>query len=284
MVSPIVQLAVSTAIFSAPLVLGGLGALASERSGVINIGIEGKMLFAAWAAAFGGLVSGNPVVGLVCAVLAATVVSQAHWALTQLFGIDHVISGMGLNAVAAGATSLLSKTLLAPYAGAKAAALPLPFFWVAAVLAALGAAFVLHRTRGGLHLLAVGHDPDKARQAGLRPVAVRFKALLFTGLLAGLAGALLISNARGFTDNMTSGRGYIALAALILGGWRPWPTFAACLLFGFADALQLQFQGTPLWGASIPVEAWQCLPYVATVVALAAKWGGTKAPAGLGRP
>lgn len=283
MASPVIQLAISTAIFSAPLVLGGLGALSSERSGVINIGIEGKMLFAAWAAAFGGLVSGNPVVGLVCAILAATVISQAHWALTQAFRIDHVISGMGLNAVAAGATSMLSKTVLAKYAGEKAAALPLPFFWVAAVLATAGCAYVLGQTRGGLRLSAVGHDPDKARQAGLKPVWVRFRALLTTGLLAGLAGALLISNARGFTDNMTSGRGYIALAAVILGGWRPWPTLAACLLFGFSDALQLQLQGTPLWGAAIPTEAWQCLPYVATLVALAAKWGGTKAPAGLGR-
>ncbi len=283
MASPILQLATSTAIFSAPLVLGGLGAMMSERSGVINIGIEGKMLFAAWAAAFAGAATGNPLLGLVAAVVAATVVSQAHWSMTQIFRIDHVISGMGLNAVAAGATSLLNHSLLAKYAGIKAAALPLPFFWVASVVAAAGAAFVLARTRGGLRLSAVGFDPDKARQVGLRPEAIRFKALLATGLLAGLAGSLLVSNAGGFTDNMTSGRGYIALAAVILGGWRPWPTLAACLLFGFADAAQLQLQGTDFFGAAIPPEAWQCLPYVATLLALVAKLGGTQAPAGLGR-
>ncbi|MBS1709946.1 MAG: ABC transporter permease [Armatimonadetes bacterium] len=283
MASPALQLLTSTAIFSAPLVLGGLGALTSERSGVINIGIEGKMLFAAWAAALGGWASGNPIVGLLAAVLAATVISQAHWALTQAFRIDHVISGMGLNAIAAGATSMLNKSVLSRFAGTRAAALPLPFFWVGAVLATVAVAYVLNQTRGGLRLSAVGHDPEKARQVGLKPVAVRFRALLATGLLAGLAGSLLVSNAGGFTDNMTSGRGYIALAAVILGGWRPWPTLAACVLFGFADALQLQLQGTGLWGAALPPEAWQCLPYVATLVALMAKWGGTKAPAGLGR-
>jgi len=133
-------------------------------------------------------------------------------------------------------------------------------------------------------LFAVGNDPDKSRQMGIQPRKVRIQALLGTGILTGLAGALIVTNAGSFSDGMTSGRGYIALAALILGGWRPWPTLIAAVLFGLFDSLQLQLQGQPMFGQAIPGEFWQALPYIVTLIALAGAAGRSRAPAGLGKP
>ena len=119
---------------------------------------------------------------------------------------------------------------------------------------------------------------------GLRPAHIRYMALVWTGLFCGFAGALLASNAGSFVDNMTSGRGYIALAALILGGWRPIPALGACLMFGFFDALQLQLQGQPLFGQTLPPELYQSLPDLVTLLALAGFFGKNRAPSGLGKP
>ncbi|HXH59986.1 MAG TPA: hypothetical protein VNI20_01365, partial [Fimbriimonadaceae bacterium] len=145
-------------------------------------------------------------------------------------------------------------------------------------------AFYLRHTRGGLRLFAVGNDPEKSRQMGLNPVRIRYVALIGTGVLAGLSGTLILSNAQSFTDGITAGRGFIALAALILGGWKPWPTLGACLLFGLFSALQLQLQGSVVFGFVIPSEAWAALPYLVTIVALAGFLGRSKAPSGLGIP
>ncbi len=128
-------------------------------------------------------------------------------------------------------------------------------------------------------MVAVGADPDKARLMGLRPGRIRLIALLATGVFTGLAGALLVSDAAIYTNNITAGRGYIALAALIVGGWRPLPAFAVCLALGFFSSLQLRFQGS-----YIPSQAWAALPYVLTIVALAGFLGKNRTPAGLGKP
>jgi simple sugar transport system permease protein len=132
--------------------------------------------------------------------------------------------------------------------------------------------------------MAVGSDPDKARLMGLQPSNVRLWGLLATGLFTGIAGVELVAYTGVFTDNMTSGRGYIALAALIIGGWRPIPAFIACVVFGFFSALRLQLQGTPLFGAELPPQIWASLPYLVTIVALAGLLGKNRTPAGLGRP
>jgi simple sugar transport system permease protein len=141
----------------------------------------------------------------------------------------------------------------------------------------------VRKTRGGLWLLAVGSDPDKARLVGISPLRVRAFGLLATGVFTGLGGAALLSYTGVFTDNMTAGKGYIALAALVLSGWRPLPALLACVGFGFFSALQLELEGNPHLPA-IPNEAWAALPYVVTVIALAGFLGRNRTPAGLGKP
>jgi ABC-type uncharacterized transport system permease subunit len=268
---------------SAPLVLAALGGLLSERSGVINIALEGVMLTAACVTAVVGVTTGSAVAGLGAGVGAAVVVSLLHAVLTQVYRIDHIVSGMALNVLAIGGTNFLAESM-GDVSSEKVPVFPNPLYWTVALLATVAIALYIAKTRGGLRLLAVGNDPDKSRQMGVDPVKVRYLALAGTGVLAGLGGVLIVSNAQSFSDNMVAGRGFIALAALILGGWRPWPTLAACLLFGAFFALQLQLKGTPILGADIPTEAWTALPYVVTIIALAGFLGRSKAPSGLGKP
>ena len=274
----------STVTLGAPLVLAALGGLVSERSGVMNIGLEGAMLSAACAVSFAGLQTHNPVFGLLLGLAVGVTAMLIHAVLTQAFAIDQVISGMAINALAAGGTSLVNKTFTIPSASVSAPYLPVKLYWAIAALAVAGLTVYFAWTRGGLQLLAVGNDPEKSRMNGIDPVKVRYLALIACGLLCGFAGALIASNAGSFTDNMTAGRGYIALAALIIGGWRPVPTLVACLVFGLIEAVQLHLQGTRLAGASVPTEFWTALPYLVTLIALAGLLGKKRVPAGLGKP
>jgi general nucleoside transport system permease protein len=202
--------------------------------------------------------------------------------MTQTYRIDHIISGMAINAIAFGASNFLDRKFLSAASGAVPV-LPVSLYYAAAFALPVALGLYLAKTRGGLRLLAVGQDPDKSRQMGLSPIGVRFGGLLATGVFCGLAGALVVSQATRFVDNMTSGRGFIALAALILGAWRPIPAALACFAFGAFQALQIQLQGTELMGARIPPEVWQSLPYAVTVVALAGLLGRSRAPSGLGK-
>jgi general nucleoside transport system permease protein len=272
----------STLTLSAPLILAAMGGLTSERGGVINIALEGKMLGAAVVTALVAVQSDNAVLGLGAGIVAATVLSLLHWLMTQTYRIDHIISGMAINAIAFGASNFLDRKFLSAASGAVPV-LPVSLYYAAAFALPVALGLYLAKTRGGLRLLAVGQDPDKSRQMGLSPIGVRFGGLLATGVFCGLAGALVVSQATRFVDNMTSGRGFIALAALILGAWRPIPAALACFAFGAFQALQIQLQGTELMGARIPPEVWQSLPYAVTVVALAGLLGRSRAPSGLGK-
>ena len=272
----------STLAFSAPLVLAALGGLCSERSGVINIALEGTMLTSACTTAIVGVATESAWIGLSAGVASAVLISLLHALLTQAFTIDHIVSGMAINALAIGGTNF-ALNALPDISSEQTASFAVQMYWSLALLAALWLAFYLRRTRGGLRLLAVGNDPDKSRQLGLNPVKVRYLALTGTGVLAGLAGSLIVGHAGSFSDGMTSGRGYIALAALILGGWNPWRTLGACVLFGAFEALQIQLQGTTLMGAEVPSEVWNALPYFVTIIALAGFLGHNRAPAGLGK-
>jgi simple sugar transport system permease protein len=273
-----------TLILAAPLVLAALGGYTSERSGVINIGLEGMMLGAACASAAFGFAFGAPA-GLAAALLVATALSLLHWLATQHYRIDHVISGIAINALAAGGTGFAWEKFSDDRdLSGKAPSVPMPLLLaLTLVLPPLIALFVA-RTRGGLRLVAVGSDPDKARMAGVEPLNVRLIALIATGILTGLAGASLVADTGIFTENMTAGRGYIALAALILAGWRPVPALAACLAFGFLSALRLQLEGTRPLGLELPSQVWAMLPYLATIVAMAGFLGRSRTPAGLGKP
>lgn len=209
--------------------------------------------------------------------------SLLHGLFTQAYNIDHIVSGMAINVLAIGGTNFLAKSL-SSISQERAPVFPNWLYWSLALVSTAYLGFYLRRTRGGLHLSAVGNDPEKSRQMGLNPIKVRYLALTATGVLAGLSGVLILSNAQSFSDQMTAGRGFIALAALILGGWRPWHALAACVMFGLFSALQLQMQGTQIIGADIPADAWKALPYVVTIIALAGLLGRHRAPAGLGKP
>jgi len=267
---------------AAPLALAAMGGLASERGGVINIALEGNMLIAAVSTALVAAATHNPWLGLAGGIFAATCLSWAHWLLTQRFLMDHIVSGMALNVFAMGAANFLSKQYTNPSAG-ELPVLNLNLYFTLAILLPFAAMLYLKHARGGLRLIAVGSDPAKSRQMGIFPDRVRFLGLSATGVCCGLSGALIVSNARYFTDNMTAGRGYIALAALILGSWRPIPALLACLVFGLFQVLQFQFQGSQLLGVAVPREVWFSLPYLITIVALAGFLGKSKVPSGLGR-
>jgi simple sugar transport system permease protein len=281
--SDALQLLLATVELSAPLVLAALGGLLSERSGVINIALEGIMLTAACIAAVVGVATGSAVYGLGAGVGSGIAMGLLHAVLTQGFSIDHIVSGMAVNVLAIGGTNFLSKAA-AQHSSEKVPIFSVWTYYALALVAALWIAYYVRRTRGGLRLVAVGNDPDKSRQMGLDPVKVRYVALVGTGVLAGLSGVLIVSNAQSFSDNMVAGRGFIALAALILGGWRALPALGACLLFGLFTAVQLRMQGTQFFGADIPTDAWKALPYLVTIVALAGFLGRSRPPAGLGKP
>lgn len=281
--APIVLWFMGTMTLAAPLVLAALGGLISERSGVVNISLEGCMLGAACASAIVGVATQSAVLGLCAGVVASILLSTVHGLLTQAYSIDHIVSGMAINVFAFGATNFAARASVGSLSE-KAPTLPVQVFWTTALASVVLVSFALVKTRFGLRLRAVGGDPESSRLAGISVLRVRTMALLATGACAGLSGALIMTNAQGFSDGMTAGRGFIALAALILGGWRPWATFAACLLFGAVSALQFQFQGTRFLGSEVPREVWTALPYVVTLCALAGLLGRNRAPSGLGKP
>lgn len=306
----------STIRLAVPLVLAALAGLYSERAGVIDIGLEGKMLTAAFAAAATAALTGSAWLGLFAALAASAFLSAVHGFACIAQRGNQVVSGMAINTIALGLTAVLASAwfglggrtpnldgaarfseITLPLAGSLAG-VPLigPVYvdlvsghnllvYLAFALVPL-TAWVVYRTRFGLRLRAVGENPAAVDTAGISVPALRYRAVLVTGLLCGIAGAYL-STAQGaaFQENMTAGKGYLALAALILGKWRPWPTLAACLLFAAADALQARLQGVPIPGIGIvPVQLIEALPYIVTVVLLAGFVGRANPPKALGLP
>ena len=230
MLNAVVVLLLNALPLAAPLILAAIAGLFSERSGVIDIALEGKMFTAACVGALTAGTSHSAAIGLAGGVAAAIVLSVLHWLFTQSYRIDHVVSGMALNAMALGATNFINTKFLStaaeipqvpklPVHLAGAFAYVSVYVMLAILVPFVATAFIA-RTRGGLRLLAVGNAPGKARLAGIEPVRIRLWAALINGGLTGVAGVLIVDNAGAFTDNMTAGRGYIALAALIIGGWR----------------------------------------------------------------
>ena len=190
---------------------------------------------------------------------------------------------MAINLLASGGTGFFEASGYARNSLTESQRLPLPFYYAIALISPILFFLMASKTRFGLRHKSVGSDPDKARLLGINPQRVRFAALILTGVFAGLAGSLLVAETSTFTKDMTAGRGYIALAALILGGWRPIPAALSCLLFGLATAVQIQFSGKPLFGIEIPSEIWKMLPYIVTLLALAGLLGRNRTPAGLGK-
>ena len=312
----IVLLVDSTLRVAAPLVLAALGGLFAERSGVVDIGLEGKMLGAAFAAAAAASVTGSAWLGLATALGVSVMLALLHGYACITHAGNQVVSGMALNIVVAGLTVVVGNAWFqrggqTPQLAGDARFTPidLPFavtlentpvigalyseiisghnilVYMAAAAVPL-AGWILYRTRFGLRLRAVGENPAAVDTAGISVSGLRYQALIIGGLLCGLSGAYLsIAHNAAFIRDMSAGKGYLALAALIFGKWRPVPTLIACLLFAFADAIQVRLQGKalPLVGV-IPVQFIQVLPYVLTVLLLAGFVGRAVAPKAIGIP
>ena len=288
----------STLRVSTPLILCALAGLLAERSGVIDLGLEGKMLFAAFAAGAAGYASGSTVVALLAACGVSLLLAWLHGFACVNHGGDQVVSGMALNIIAAGLTVVLGVAWFAqggqtPPVQDEVRMKPLGegvlamdlLVWATFVLVAM-VWWLIYRTRFGLRLRAVGENPRMVEAAGVSVMRLRYAALTLNGVLCGLAGSyLVLAQNAAFGPNMTAGRGYMALAAMIFGQWRPLPAMGACLLFGFLDTVAVRLQGVKLpHVGEIPVQAIQALPYVLTVMLLAGFIGRNVAPQALGRP
>lgn len=284
-----VALLLSTLRLATPLLLAALGGLFSERAGVINIALEGLMLAGAFTAAAVTWWAGSPLVGLIAAVLAGAAIAGIHAVACIRYRADQVVSGTAINILMTGVPALLSGAFFLSSGSTPQVPqenlIPLTPIVIAIVLVPL-TYYVLYYTPFGLRVRAVGENPEAADAAGVSVNRLRYAAVLISGALAGIGGAYLsIGQSSLFTRNMSAGRGFIALAALIFGKWRPVQTMLACLLFGFTEALAIQLQGVPLLGGKeIPNQFIQIIPYVLTVVVLAGFIGTSRAPRALGLP
>ncbi len=306
----------STLRVSTPLILCALAGTLSERAGVIDLGLEGKMLLSAFAAGAVGAVSASLPLALLAALAVGLALSMLHGYACVSHPGDQVVLGMAITMTAVGLSIVLGiawfkiggQTPPLPdtvrlsiwFADAGQALQALP--WVGAVLGLgllghypivyLALALVpalwwlLYRSRYGLRLRAAGENPAMVDAAGLSVAGLRYSALALNGLLSGLAGAyLVLAQNPSFVPHMTAGRGYMALAAMIFGKWHPVGALWACLLFGFLDAAAIRLQGVVVPGiGAVPVQAIQALPYLLTVVLLAGFMGRSRAPAALGMP
>ena len=306
----------STLRLSAPLILAALAGLFSERSGIIDIGLEGKMLGAAFAAAATAALTGSPWAGMAAGIAASVLLALVHGHACITHRGNQVVSGVALNILVSGLSAVLGVAWFAqggrtPQLSGEARFLPLEWPGAGALrevpglgalygellsghnlivyiafLAVPVAAFVLYRTRFGLRLRAAGENPESVDTAGISVPGLRYRAVICTGVLCGLAGTYLsLAQSAGFVRDMTAGKGFIALAALIFGKWRPVPAMFACLLFGFLEAVAIRLQGADVPGiGEVPVQFVQALPYVLTVVLLAGFIGRAIPPRALGVP
>ncbi|MDJ1157603.1 ABC transporter permease [Chelatococcus sp. SYSU_G07232] len=312
----LLTIADSTVRLSIPLLCACLAGLWSERSGVVDIGLEGKMLAAAFAAGAAAHASSSAVLGLLAAIAVSMAFALVHGFAAISQRGNQIVSGVAINMLAAGLSAIIGNAwygqggrtppvdgaarfgeLVLPGAERLAAAPVLGPFYAEVVsghsllvylaLAAVPVTwFVLARTRFGLRLRAVGENPAAVDTAGISVAALRYAAVTICGALCGLGGAYLaIAQSAGFLPLMTAGKGFIALAALIFAKWRAWPALGACLLFGLLDAVAIRLQGVVVPGiGQVPVQAIQALPYVMTVVLLAGFIGRAVPPRASGIP
>lgn len=300
-----------------PLILCAMAGIFSERAGIIDISLEGKMLMGAFGAATVAAVTGSPVLGLGAAMLISVVLSLLHGFACITHKGNQVISGLAINILASGLTVTLGIAFFArggqtPLLSGdqRFGAIHLPFAdWLGAHIPLIGTVYkeilsghnilvwlalllvvatyaILFKTSFGLRLRAVGEKPEAIDSAGLSVSKLRFQAVIIAGLLTGLAGAYLsTAHGAGFVREMTAGKGYIALAAMIFGKWRPGPALAACLMFGFLDALAARLQGVSLpYIGEVSTDLILALPYVMTVVLLAGFIGSARPPKAIGEP
>lgn len=287
--------------WGAPLIVVSFGEVFAERSGVINVGIEGIMLFGALAGVAISFLTGNVLIAVIGTMLLGCLLGMAFAFFTVTRRTNQVVTGLMLNLIALGGTNLLF-ALLSETRHQRVATFPVLFperffdipivgtvllrqpvsVWIALVLPFI-ASWILYRTDWGLNLRAVGDNPRAAATAGLRVLRLKYTTVILSGVFAALGGGMLTLGEVGYfaSGGMTAGRGFVVLAAVVVGGWDPLRTALACLVFGAADAAQLRMQ---TMGSAIPYQFLQMLPYLITVAALAGVVGRRRPPKTWGAP
>jgi simple sugar transport system permease protein len=283
----LISMLTSSVILSMPLLIAGLGETFTERSGILNIGVEGIMLFGALVGFLGARLSGSPWVGLICGILAGMLMSLLHAYLTITVVADQVVSGLSLNILSLGLSVFIFRAFYGlagqaiqapgfdPYSIPVLSRIPVigpilfqqqPLVYVALLLVPI-AYFILFRTTFGQQVTAVGEDPRAADSMGVDVIRIRYASVLIGGATAGLAGVFLsLGELHSFSELMVGGRGYIAIAVVMFGRWNPVGALLAALLFGFANSLQLYLQAFSI--TSLPPQVLNSLPYVVTLLAV----------------
>jgi general nucleoside transport system permease protein len=312
----IISILGSTIRLSIPLIFTALAGLFTERAGVFDIGLEGKMLFSAFAAAVAAFMTGSPWIGLLAGIAVSVLISLIHGFASITNRGNQIVSGVAINFLASGLTAVLGQAwysqggrtpplspsarfteIVFPYANELRNTGFFGRFYAnvisghniltyLAFLAVPASWWILYRTRFGLRLRAVGENPGAVDTAGISVTWLRYRATICAGILCGCAGTYLaIAQSAGFVKDMSAGKGFIALAALIFAKWRPVPVMLACLLFGFLDAFANFMQGKNVPGiGEVPVQIFQALPYVLTCVLLAGFIGVARPPKAGGVP
>ena len=296
------ELLASGVRLSTPLIFAALGGMFSERSGVVNIALDGIMIFGAFAGAVVAFETANPWFGVIAAMIVGGLIAHIHGIASIRYQADQVVSGTAINLLAIGAPAVLANALYGSTSVTPNIPLILPvisipiisdipyistLFGKYSILVFFAFAmvpfswFILYKTSFGLRLRAVGENPEAAATAGVNVYKMRYYAVWISGILAGLGGAFLsIAHGSSYVRNISAGRGFIALAALIFGRYNPKLTLLGCLMFGIADAFQIQVQGV----IPIPIQFIQMFPYLLTMVVLAGLIGKSNVPAADGVP
>ena len=298
----IVALVAATLRTATPLIFAGLGGVFSEKSGVVNIGLEGMMIMGAFFAVYGTKISDNPMIGVICAVLAGMAIALIHAFLSVHLKADQVVSGTAINLFAAALTSFLILKLFGK-GGQTDSVIKMPYnpphfltdipilgkiisdinwFVIIALILVFVTHFILNKTPLGLRIRSVGEHPKAADTMGISVYKIRYLCVILSGALAGLGGAALsIGITPLYREGMVAGRGFIALAAMIFGNWKPIGTMWACFLFAFASSFEMLAQS---FGWNLPSEFYSSIPYILTMFALAGFVGKTTAPLADGTP
>jgi len=271
-----------------PYLFAASGGVVAERAGIVSLTLEGFMLTGAFAAVLGTNYTGNPWIGVLAGMIGGLIFGAIHAVASIRYRADQVVVGVAINLLAIGVTRFFLKLFFASSSNSprvagfggniKAAGFDNPLLWLG-LLCAPVVAFVVYKTPFGLRVRAAGEHPDAAESVGVSVHRVRYLAVAISGILAALGGVYLALDQHQFTDQMTAGRGFIAISAVIFGRWDPLRAAAACLLFAAAETFQIQLQGSH----AIPSQFVEMIPYILTIIALAGVVGRAVPPAALGK-
>jgi ABC-type uncharacterized transport system permease subunit len=298
----LINLLAQTLRIATPLIFAALGGIFSEKSGVVNIGLEGMMVIGAFFAVYGSYKTGSPLIGIGCGVIAGGVLAAIHAVLSIHLRADQVISGTAINLFSTALASFLIFKLFGkggqtdivkglsynipdaitniPVIGKLIGGLN--WFVILAIILVFVSHYVLYKTPLGLRIRAVGEHPKAADTLGINVYKIRYLCVILSGMLAGLGGAALsLGITPLYREGMVAGRGFIALAAVIFGNWKPFGALGASLLFAFGSAFNIFAQGLS-W--NLPTEVYDVIPYVLTMLALAGFVGKTTGPIASGKP